>query len=192
MTILYGGVTPQRHLTKNAADGSSTPVPPPSDSSSTPVGEVYGFLVDHLALDARHRRELQTKRGFDNRTVEGLQFRSVGAQATSPTCRELQAHYSPEALVESRLFERVVGGGDTEVSVRPASILTSGGILIPYIDYDRQCVYVRRHKYGPKNAPIKLYTPCLDPPKDRSVVYLCEGEFKAAALTQLGFWAIAR
>ena len=184
-------ITDTKPAAGDAADGSSTPVPPPSDSSSTPVGEVYGFLVDHLALDARHRRELQTKRGFDNRTVEGLQFRSVGPQATSPTCLELQARYSPEALVESRLFERVVGGGDTEVSVRPASILTSGGILIPYIDYDRQCVYVRRHKYGPKNAPIKLYTPCLDPPKDRSVVYLCEGEFKAAALTQLGFWAIA-
>ncbi|MBT5534858.1 DUF927 domain-containing protein [Candidatus Poribacteria bacterium] len=173
------------------------------------VTPVYRFLLDRLTLSDAHRRELREKRGFTDDTIDALEFRSVDGFSHGVEM-ELRERFPVDDLVASGVLDRrsVAGGAET-AETRLSGSLAGHGIVIPYFDDAGECITVRRHKHGLSKLrrpgedeedeeameragrnPVELYVPRLDV-RDRDTLYVAEGEFKAVANAQMGFWTIA-
>ena len=183
---------------------------PPDDDAPREVRRIYRFVLDQLTLSETHRRELRSKRGLADATIDALEFRTVDGSMREVE-KTLREKFSTDDLVAAGVLERrsVVGGDETEEAAL-GSAFTGDGVLIPYFDDTGECITLRRHKYGlralrmaddpdeedaeamhraGRNA-VELYVPRLEV-QDQDTLHMAEGEFKAAANCQMGFWTVA-
>ena len=157
------------------------------------VADAYTAFVEAAPLLSADRGALGAKRGLSDATVDALSFRS-GGRSAEKALLSLRDGFSAEILTRSGLFARepVAGGGDDDCPLVPHRLWLRRGVLVPYLSEDKRVLYLRAHKLGPKGVPLRIYdaaTPLNLKPE--GPVYLTEGEFKAAALSQLGFRAVA-
>ncbi len=144
--------------------------------------DIYAELVNLAQLTEAHRNELRTKRGFTDALIDRLAFRS-GGEYLIEVIEKLRAQFTDKDLKEAGILQLVNGQ-----FVYPEQLL-SDKPLIPYLDERGQVYYLRPHKYGFKDVEPQMYCYYLlkDHPEE---IVLTEGEFKAAALYQLGIPAI--
>ncbi|MBT5535591.1 DUF3854 domain-containing protein, partial [Candidatus Poribacteria bacterium] len=169
--------------------GSASPTP-----ASKPIQDAYAAFLAATTLTDADRVALRKHRGLSDKTIDRLEFRSGGKEALR-ALHALQGRFTDHVLVAAGLYQP---GDDEEAPARADENLVPGPILIPYRNRAGRCIGIRRHKdprsgkaYWPKGKRIELYIPWLARENSRRVLYLTEGEFKAAALAQLGYNAIA-
>lgn len=166
--------------------------PEPREATATECG-AYARFVELLTLSDSDRAELRRKRGFTDATIDACRFKSGGDVARRALIA-LREHVNEETIVSSGLFARREVGGTGSAEPNPA--LTSGAGIIPYFDDSGRCVGIKRHKgcndagYWLAGKRVELYVPSIRASNQRTL-YVTEGEYKAAALAQLGFFAIA-
>jgi hypothetical protein len=177
----------------NQSDGDD--IPPPADADApletkhvdsaqaAQPRDIYTALVKLAHLTEAHRIELRTKRGFTNDTIERLSFRSGGEYMTG-IVETLRETFADVDLKDAGIIVEINGC----LACNPQ--LIEDRVLIPYLDSSGVVYHLRPHKLGFKGMPIQPY--CLFFLKDNpEEIVLTEGEFKAAALWQLGILAIA-
>jgi DNA primase len=147
--------------------------------------EIYQTFCDALPLSATHRRELQTRRGFTDATIDALGFRSIGDRKSIEAALRATGA-TDEELVASHLLSQ------GREAIYPNSQLTKKrGILIPYLTKDGKISKLRVHKNNFYKDPIKPYCAFIAFAHEPDPLIITEGEFKAAALHQLGYAALA-
>lgn len=180
-----------------ATSGQVGGAPDKQTESREPTDEerhVYALLVERLTLCDADRAELKTRRGLFDVTIDTCRFKSGGIAARR-ALDALRGHVDDETLVSSGLYVRQEVGGETRPA-EPNPALTSGGGLIPYFDDNGACLSVQRHKgrdgagYWLAGKRVEIYLPQISV-SDRKTLYLAEGPYKAAALAQLGYFAVA-
>lgn len=144
--------------------------------------DIYAHLVRVTALSDAHRQELRTKRGLQDAIIDRLAFRSGGEYMVS-VIETMRETFSDADLLAAGLLHEVNG-----VMAYNRQLLEDR-VLIPYLDEHGAVYHVRPHKLGFKDVDAQLYSPYLLRDKPHEIV-LTEGEFKAAALLQLGIPAI--
>lgn len=148
-----------------------------------PKPNIYTFLNERLILTDQDRESLKTKRGFTDNTINTLQFKS--------------ARKENEKAIEDTI--RTFGLGDcftcgvVDRDGKPAWQFTNEGlIIIPYLDDIGQGVlFYKSHKFGGLTDsgvfPYSLYTLLPRQGHQNDLVVICESEFKAAAMWQMGW-----
>lgn len=190
-------VTPLKvkDIQSNPNQSGGDDIPPPMDADApletkhvdsvqaAQPRDIYTALVKLAHLTDAHRVGLRDKRGFTNDTIERLSFRSGGEYMTG-TVEALRETFTDADLKDAGIIVEINGC----LACNPQ--LTEDRVLIPYLDKSGAVVHLRPHKLGFKGIPIHPY--CLLFLKDNpEEIVLTEGEFKAAALYQLGIPAIA-
>ncbi len=145
--------------------------------------QIYDRLIQLAQLTPEHREELQKKRGFNDKIIDSLRFRSGGDYMIG-VVQQIQDEYEESDLVSAGILVDV--NGSTIINDQ----LKDGRILIPYLDAAGNCYHLRPHKLGFKDIPPEAYCRLLLRNKPEHVV-ITEGEFKAAALLQWGIPALA-
>ena len=154
------------------------------------VSEIYLELIRQAHLTAEHEEQLFKKRGLTKDTVSTLKIQSCGPYL-EPVIEEIKKQYSLTSLLKAGIVYK------NEKTV--AHLLDPEKTLIPYLDETgKDIYYLKAHKQG--NLPgvgIEPYCPFIVANKNgaaadvtRSYIVLCESEYKAMALWQLGFRAI--
>lgn len=156
------------------------PVDPPDD-----VKQIYRQFIEALPLSDKHRQELKKKRGFSDETINSLMFRSLGKHVAQ-IVEHLQQAFTKDDLVNAGIMVKT----KTKAYIIEEQLLQDR-ILIPYMDIDNYIYHVRPHKLGFANFPNHVYCPFLLKQLPTNHIILTEGEFKAAALWQLGIPALA-
>ena len=167
---------------------------PSPDPELRLVQDAYEAFLAATSLTDEDRKALREQRGLSDKTIDKLQFRSGGKEALE-ALRALQGRHPDDVLVAAGLYQP---GDDDDAPAQADENLVSGPTLIPYRNRGGRYTGIRRHKdprygkaYWPKGKRIELYIPGLARIEGLSVLHLTEGEFKAAALAQLGYNAIA-
>lgn len=145
--------------------------------------DVYAELVRIAVLTDAHRQELRTKRGFTDALIDRLAFRS-GGQYMVDVIEKLRTKFSDLDLKDAGVLVEQNG------SLAYNDQLLDDRILIPYLNENSEVYHLRPHKLGFKGRAPEIYCRFFLKDKPAEVV-LTEGEFKAAALYQLGIPAIA-
>lgn len=124
-------------------------------------------LFKILSLSEEHRKELKEKRGFTDETINKLQFRSL------PFVKWPSKELYPQLYKGETLHQT----------------LLKNNILIPYFNAEGGIIHLRPHKsFIPATSPQPYCEYIID--KNLPYVIICESEFKAIALWQLGLNAI--
>jgi len=188
--------------------------PPPENQPANP----WQSLWEKLVLTPQDKTKLMQQRGFSEETINKLGFKSNN-QSNQTHLESLAQEFPLDTLLSLGIFKNYRGGP------RPNPQLLGWGlkrkshkegeedewgwtkpILIPYLDKDGACVYLRPHKGAisptrhedddddEEKCSSHVYCPyllatCLATIEGTAV--LCEGEFKAAALFQCGIPAQA-
>src|SRR5690606_14140630 len=97
---------------------------------------------------------------------------------------DLRERFPEEDLVASGLLTVANGVVLAEQQV------TDDRVLIPYLNEEGRCDFLRPHKLGFRGLGIEIYSRMFLANRPRAIV-LTEGEFKAAALWQWGIPGIA-
>lgn len=175
--------------------------PPPTDAEAPPPGpgdkpafiwpeytKVYNRLVELAPLEPEDRAALQAKRGFNSQTINRLKFRS-GGRYMAAVVEQLGKEFSTDLLLESGVLVKAKDTGH----VQPNSQLLDKRILIPYLDAAGYVYHLRPHKLGFADKSVHPYCLALlaGGNAETESIVLTEGEFKAAALAQWGFAALA-
>lgn len=155
---------------------------PPGDTDT--AANVYQLLIDKLTLSDADREALKTKRGFTDATIDEFQFRSGGGPEVVAAINEVAAAAGTPAMVKAGILVEVNG------TLAVNDQLLDNRILIPYLDEAGRVYHLRPHKLGFKAVPNQAYCRKLLAKKPEHIV-LTEGEFKAVALYQWGFPALA-
>lgn len=145
--------------------------------------DIYATLVKVAALTDAHRQELRSKRGFTNDLIDRLSFRSGGPYMME-VVEQLRAQFSDDDLKEAGILV------DVHRTLIVNEQLLENNVLIPYLDENGNVYHLRPHKLGFKDVPPEPYARQFlkDCPSE---IILTEGEFKAAALAQMGIPAVA-
>lgn len=201
--------------------GDAVPPPPSSDDPKPPkkkdTPNPWHALWQKLVLNGTDRAKLKNRRGFTDETIDKLGFKSNN-QSNRIHLEALAQEFPIDLLVSEGIFvpDKKSGG------YKPNAQFLGWGItnkkkengeriwdwteptLIPYLDEDRQCFYIRPHKGGARKphdeedddsfCSSHVYCPFLladlEAGFDGAVV-LTEGEHKADALFQCGIPALA-
>lgn len=145
------------------------------------MNPIYEFIASHGKLTKEHKEELKTKRGLSDETIKKLRFFSGGKYLLN----------IEQKLVEDFDRESLLAAGVCVSSGRGLTLspmLLDERIIISYLNAAGKCYLLRPHKFGLRGVPVEIY--CPDWNLDKNIV-MTEGEFKAAAASQLGFSAIA-
>jgi len=166
------------------ADAAAPAAPAPAPDAAK-LAAIYTAFVAACPLTPAHRAELRTKRGLTDATIDLLKFRSAGDRREIE--RAIKATGASEAdLVDAGLLVHGRGGA------YPNPQLTEPRVLIPYLEKDGQTVSrLRPHKMGFEGMGVGIYCPFAAFAHPPDPLVLTEGEFKAAALYQLGYAAMA-
>lgn len=151
------------------------------------MNQVYDQFIELSSLGGHAQAELMGKRGFNVSTLCNLLFVCADKDKTE----KIIGAWRGEGTFSDKELKDVgflVEGGDGELFIVPQ--LTSGEIIIPYLDVDGDVYHLRAHKFGLKGRGIELYCPYLIKENDGHII-LTEGEFKAAAAWQMGFPSLA-
>ena len=118
-------------------------------------------ILNNLTLKQEDREKLKTKRGFTDEVIDQMQFKSCGP--------ELEKEEWFKAVPENY-----------------QAILSHKNIVIPYLDPDRNPIYLRAHKFGPAGEPVHVYVPWEYMDDNMEILAITEGEFKAIASCIMG------
>lgn len=143
-----------------------------------PEREVYQRLVDHMTLTDEHREAIKKERGLTDETIDELKFKS-GGPYVAQIIDQLRAEFTDQAMIDAGLMASVNG------TIVIDQQLIEDRIIIPYLDAEGDVYFLRPHKMGLKEKPPHPYCALLIKDKPEHIV-LTEGEFKSAALHQLG------
>lgn len=136
--------------------------------------DIYEFITKNSFLSNEHRSELKEKRGFSQKTINDLRFFSGGDYI-----KEIVSKIDKKILIDSGICYE---SGEINKG------LVDGRIVIPYLDGSSKAIMLRPHKSGLKDVGSMIYDCRIH---SRKFVIICEGEFKAAAMMQLGYDAIS-
>lgn len=156
---------------------------------------IYTTFVEALPLTDAHREHLATARGLNDDVIDRLKFRSGGNRKAIEQAIQATGATEEELLLTG-LCSRFEGKILPNVQLLKPSKGSSPKapvILIPYLDRDgARVLRIRPHKGGFAKAQTGLalewYAPYLT--RRQEPLIITEGEFKAAALHQLGYSAI--
>lgn len=183
------GLTPatgknNKKNSKNGKDGKQEENPPATQNRPSQVNTaIYQRLIELTALTGDHRDKLKSQRGFTDETIETFMFRSGGPQVQTAVDK-LKEEFTDEELLAAGILVEVNG------SLATNDQLLDGRVLIPYLDENGRVYHLRPHKLGFKGIPSQPYCRFLLAGNPEHIV-LTEGEFKATALYQWGFAALA-
>jgi hypothetical protein len=161
-------------------------------STSVPMAsltDIYNEFIRLAPLTPGHRQELHTKRGFSDRTIDELKFKSCG-EYLKQVIERLREKFSDDDLRESGLLFEVNG------TLTYNDQLLGDRVIIPYLDARDNVYHLRPHKLGFQGFPPEVYCDKLaaeaaggDGAAKEAII--TEGEFKAAAIRQFGFLGVA-
>lgn len=134
-------------------------------------------FVNKLHLTSEDRAALRKKRGFNDDTIDVLRFKSLG-----PYVEGVVKSLDRKLCQEFKLVDAT--GAVNYQLLKP-------NVLIPYLDADGNAYKIRPHKMGLPDDPIKIYCDKLITSAIGDTLVITEGEFKAAALFQLGIPCVA-
>jgi DNA primase len=143
-------------------------------TDSSQFSDLYTALIAAIPLLPQHREQLKTKRGFNDETIDRLQFRSCH-ESLRDKILELTARFSARELRQAGIF----------VNDYPNPKLLKDNVLIPFLECTK-ITAVKPHKNAFAGFAIRPYIAS----NLASFVIIAESEFKAAAATQLGYPAI--
>jgi DNA primase len=155
------------------------------------MSPIYELICSNGILSPKHTEELKTKRGFTDATIKRNRFFS-GGQYLLFLEKELSDTYKQEELIESGVFTIPKKSKIAQFSTQ----LLDDRIIIPYLDKEGKCFYIRPHKLGLTGAGIELYQDfniihTAEDDKRSGSLIITEGEFKACAAVQMGANCIA-
>ena len=151
--------------------------------------ELYTELISQMPLLPHHRQELKTKRGFNTPTITRSRLVSGGNHAFE-IVRAVQdaCDATDEEMVRAQLLVPRKKDGDLYANGQ----LLDDALIIPYLDAEGRCYLLRRHKLGFSGFAPELYSAHLATSRGTGdTLIVTEGEFKALALAQMGFRALA-
>lgn len=93
------------------------------------VSRIYARVCELLPLTDIHRQQLKKKRGFTDKLIDELMFRSLGPHAAALKSK-LAQEFAEEDLLESGVLVKTPGSGQVILN----SQLLEDNILIPYLD----------------------------------------------------------
>lgn len=142
---------------------------------------IYTELYQRLTLTDKDRADLKTKRGFTDDTIGMLGFKSA-IPDNAAIINELTQKHGVSPMFECGLIDNLK---------RPAWQFTQEGlVIIPYLHNDDRVYFYKSHKRaGLKDSGVMPYCNKIFATQSDTVV-LCESEFKAAAMHQMGFRAL--
>jgi hypothetical protein len=160
------------------------------------LDQVYGTLLDQLALSHAHRQDLH-RRGLTEACIKRSGYRTLPLKGREEVARPLVEHFGGEVCSQvPGLYENEAGR---------FSIAGSAGMLVPVRDIEGRIValkiradeagegskytcskytYLSSTKYGGPGPGSQVHVPMHDE-LDLSVVRLTEGELKAEVATAL-------
>jgi hypothetical protein len=210
-----GAPPPRAAASPPASEPPAQPITPPSSPSSRP--NPWHSLWEKLVLTPRDKAKLMQQRGFSEEEIKKLGFKSNN-QSNRTHLESLRNEFSMEVLLAEGIFKNYPGGPRPNPQLLGLGLKRKARkdgdedewdwtepILIPYLNDDGTCFYLRPHKGGVSPArdddndddetcSSHVYCPFLLSSSAAIVegaAVLCEGEFKAAALHQCGIPAIA-
>jgi len=148
-----------------------------------PSPRIYTLLTEALTLDPKTREELKVKRGFTDETIDILKFKTAKPE-NADIIKELYKKHGSAELFTCGLIDR---------EGKPSWQFTQEGmIIIPYLGIDGKTVhFFKSHKRGGlAGSGVMPYSPFLFDQHDKDTIILCESEFKAAAMHQMGFRSV--
>ena len=162
-----------------------------------PSERIYDRFLELTHLTNSDRITMKEKRGFSDKIINELKFRSGGDYiAGDKVIGQLRREFSEDDLIGRGILARIGGIVQVNRCLLDEKGLERGRSLIPYLDDNGHCFHLMPHKMafskktGYNGYPLAIY--CSYMLKDRpKKVVLTEGEFKAAALYQWGIPAIA-
>jgi DNA primase len=150
---------------------------------------IYSSFVEGLTLSPAHAEALASARGLSPATIDALKFRSGGNRRVIE-----QAIDATGASEEELLAAGLLAHNERFGKIEPWFQLLNNEVIIPYLDANGDVYHLRPHKFGfPKEVKsIEWYAPYLATahPADPYLI-ITEGEFKSAALHQLGYATLA-
>ncbi|GEA17768.1 CHC2 zinc finger domain-containing protein [Moorella sp. E306M] len=169
---------------KNSKDGKQEENPPATQDRPSQVNTfIYQRFIELTTLTGAHRNKLKSQRGFTDETIDRFMFRSGGPQVQGAV-EKLREEFPEEELKTSGILVEVNG------SLATNNQLLDDLVLIPYLDETSIVYHLRPHKIGFEGLPIQPYCRLLLVGNPEHII-LTEGEFKAVALHQWGFAALA-
>lgn len=144
---------------------------------------LYTELLGKLALSNEHRHSLINKRGFTDETIDALQFKS----ASIDNIQIIQS------MAEVHGVSPMHQCGLLNDEYYPSYPFTNPEFLIiPYLDSHNECYFFKSHRRGNMaNMGVRPYcTKLIKRDPSKKMVVLCESEFKAAAMWQMGWNAV--
>ena len=147
-----------------------------------PKLEIYKDLQSKLTLDDNDRIRLRSDRGFTDSTIDTLGFKTA----------KPENEQAIKEMVQTYGLGNCLACGLVEVDESPAWQWTkAGNIIIPYYDERKDIYLYKSHKQGSLNhAPVMPYSEFTYNNVKNNQVIVCESEFKAAAMWQLGYKAL--
>jgi hypothetical protein len=171
--------------------GASVPESSPIQAPMASLADIYNEFIRLAQLTPEHRQELHKKRGFSDATIDDLKFRSCG-EYLKQVIEQLRDKFSDDDLQDSGILFEVNG------TLTYNDQLLGDRVIIPYLDAQDDVYHMRPHKLGFQGFPPEVYCEMFasgseaigknGAPKE---AILTEGEFKAAALRQLGLLGLA-
>lgn len=142
---------------------------------------IYTELLTHLTLSDRDRNALKERRGFTDATIDSLKFKT--------SCKSNEDVI--KSLLDKHGFAKMYECGLVDKNRNASWQFTHEDlIIIPYLEHNDQCYFYKSHKRaGLDDSGVMPYCNKLFAKKEDYIV-LCESEFKAAAMWQMGFRAI--
>ena len=150
---------------------------------------MYDKLLSYMKLSDEHREELRTKRGLTDATIDKFGFVSAIPRGDADAIRtQLVDEYGEDSLKEAHIL--LTGDDVREGKCKEGDLtytVVGDRIVVPFFD-EGKCVYLRQHKFGLPNTTPHIYKAENEESEE---LIITEGEFKAAALNQIGYSAIA-
>lgn len=163
------------------------PIAPPSSA------KIYTRFVELTHLTPEHRADMKKKRGFTDKTIDNLKFRS-GGEYVAGVLNQLKEEFSADELALSGAMTR------QNNTLIPCEQLLQDRVIIPYLDVpgenrrqgegdipEPEVYHLRPHKLGFKDVAPQPYSKNFLSTHPKAIVFT-EGEFKAAALSSV--WGI--
>ena len=163
----------------------------PEKAGPQTLDQVYGALLDQLALSHAHRQDLH-RRGLTEAGIKRSGYRTLPLKGREELARTLVEHFGAEVCSQvPGLYENEAGRW---------SVAGATGMLVPVRDIEGRIValkiradeagegskytYLSSTKYGGPGPGSQVHVPLHDE-LDLSVVRLTEGELKADVATAL-------
>jgi len=174
---------------------------------------IFQAIYGQIPLKDFHRGELRAKRGFTDKTIKAMGFKS-SYRTNKEIINQLRKDYTDDDLVDQRVLrknkegmlfpeDQLCGRGNTGRKDDEGNEIwdDTNPVLIPYFNRHEEVFWIRPHKGGLKGRKGSLLERdkathvygehIIKKLKGKNTLMITEGEFKAAAAFQCGIPCIA-